>query len=252
MSKGPQSFCDATDPQQINLQQYYLNQCKYYSTVISLDADNNWLNSSFLSLILCLWMCSSHPVVTSSILPFCHPANKNRLETILTGVSWCNARHLVIGCKWLTSSAVIGRNSKLTGVGLFPGDDTELDVGDSGNWNAVVHGYKQHHTSHFNSFTTNTKIRVSRPEVYPHQKLYENSSATDKPKWPHNLLDRLNGNKLSHHTDAATEQYSLLPQELSTCSHQHRTLSSKFHFSQLNMSLRRWNKFSTSYVTGGK
>ena len=53
-----------------------------------------------------------------------------------------NARHLFISWQWLTSSAVIGRNSKLTGVGLFPGDDTELDVGDSGNWNAVVHGYK--------------------------------------------------------------------------------------------------------------
>jgi len=45
--------------------------------------------------------------------------------------------------EWLTSSAVIGRNSKLTGVGLLPGEETELDVGDSGNWNAVVHGYKQ-------------------------------------------------------------------------------------------------------------
>jgi len=33
----------------------------------------------------------------------------------------------------LTASAVIGRNSKFTGVGLLPGDDTELEVGDSGN-----------------------------------------------------------------------------------------------------------------------
>ena len=43
----------------------------------------------------------------------------------------------------LTASAVIGRNSKLTGVGLLPGDDTELDVGESGNWNDDVHGWPQ-------------------------------------------------------------------------------------------------------------
>lgn len=41
----------------------------------------------------------------------------------------------------LTGSAVMGLNSKLTGVGLVPGDDTELDGGDSGNGNAVVHCY---------------------------------------------------------------------------------------------------------------
>lgn len=31
------------------------------------------------------------------------------------------------------SEAEIGRNSKFTGVGLLPGDETELEVGDSGN-----------------------------------------------------------------------------------------------------------------------
>ena len=33
----------------------------------------------------------------------------------------------------LTGSADTGLNSKLTGVGLLPGEETELDVGDSGN-----------------------------------------------------------------------------------------------------------------------
>jgi hypothetical protein len=30
----------------------------------------------------------------------------------------------------LTESAVMGLNSKFTGVGFVPGDDTELDVGE--------------------------------------------------------------------------------------------------------------------------
>ena len=58
---------------------------------------------------------------------------------VAMSTNWVLTEHAANLCDFLTGSAVMGLNSKLTGVGLVPGEETVLEVGDSGTTKAVPH-----------------------------------------------------------------------------------------------------------------